>query len=53
MREVTYWQALNEALREELDRDPDVFVMGEDVGIYGGAYGVTRGLIRGLRRRAY
>lgn len=44
MREVTYWQALNEALREELDRDPDVFVMGEDVGIYGGAYGVTRGL---------
>ncbi len=44
MREVTYWQALNEALREELDRDPDVFIMGEDVGIYGGAYGVTRGL---------
>ncbi|HHU63385.1 MAG TPA: alpha-ketoacid dehydrogenase subunit beta [Clostridiales bacterium] len=44
MREVRYWQALNEALREELDRDPDVFVMGEDVGIYGGAYGVTKGL---------
>ena len=44
MREVRYWQALNEAMREELDRDPDVFVMGEDVGIYGGAYGVTKGL---------
>ncbi len=44
MREVRYWQALNEALREELDRDPDVFVMGEDVAIYGGAYGVTKGL---------
>jgi 2-oxoisovalerate dehydrogenase E1 component len=45
MRQIPYWQAINEALREEMDRDPRVFVMGEDVGIYGGAYGVTRGLI--------
>ncbi|MDD3840008.1 MAG: alpha-ketoacid dehydrogenase subunit beta [Clostridia bacterium] len=45
MREVTYWQALNEALREEMDRDPSVFILGEDVAIYGGAYGVTRGLL--------
>ncbi|MBC7261934.1 MAG: dehydrogenase, partial [Chloroflexi bacterium] len=45
MRQIPYWQAINEALREEMDRDPRVFVMGEDVGVYGGAYGVTRGLI--------
>ncbi len=44
MREITYGQALNEALQEEMDKDPSVFIMGEDVGIYGGAYGVTRGL---------
>jgi pyruvate/2-oxoglutarate/acetoin dehydrogenase E1 component len=44
MREVFYWQALNEALREELDRDPKVFLIGEDIGPYGGSYGVTRGL---------
>jgi len=43
-REISYGQALNEALREELSRDDRVFVMGEDVGLYGGAYGVTRGL---------
>ena len=44
MRKITYRQALNEALREEMLRDERVFIMGEDVGIYGGAYGVTRGL---------
>lgn len=45
MRQIAYWQALKEALREELDRDPRVFLMGEDIGLYGGAYGVTRGLL--------
>jgi len=44
MRKITYRQALNEALREEMRRDKRVFIMGEDVAIYGGAYGVTRGL---------
>jgi pyruvate/2-oxoglutarate/acetoin dehydrogenase E1 component/TPP-dependent pyruvate/acetoin dehydrogenase alpha subunit len=44
VRQIPYWQAINEALREEMDRDPAIFVMGEDVGLYGGAYGVTRGL---------
>ncbi|MCD6407495.1 alpha-ketoacid dehydrogenase subunit beta, partial [bacterium] len=44
MREITYRQALNEALDEELQRDEKVFIMGEDVAIYGGAYGVTAGL---------
>jgi pyruvate/2-oxoglutarate/acetoin dehydrogenase E1 component len=45
MRELTYWQALQEALREEMQRDPLVFLMGEDIGEYGGAFGVTRGLL--------
>ncbi len=45
MRELTYWQALQEALREEMARDPRVFLMGEDIGSYGGAFGVTRGLL--------
>ncbi|MGE5530419.1 MAG: alpha-ketoacid dehydrogenase subunit beta [Patescibacteria group bacterium] len=44
MREITYRQALNEALAEEMERDERVFIMGEDVAIYGGAYGVTTGL---------
>lgn len=44
MREITYREALNEALSEELERDPSVFLMGEDIAIYGGAYGVTAGL---------
>ena len=44
MREIFYWQALNEALSEEMERDEKVFLLGEDIGIYGGAYGVTRGL---------
>ena len=44
MREISYAQALVEAMREEMLRDESVFVMGEDVGLYGGAYGATRGL---------
>lgn len=45
MRQIPYWQAINEALEEEMKRDERVFVMGEDIGIYGGAYGATRGLL--------
>ncbi len=45
MREMTYKEAINLAMREEMRRDPDVFLMGEDVGIYGGAFGVSVGLI--------
>ncbi len=40
-----YAQALNAALDEELARDSNVFLLGEDIGIYGGAFGVTRGLL--------
>jgi 2-oxoisovalerate dehydrogenase E1 component len=46
MRQITYAQALVEAMREEMLRDPRVFIMGEDVGLYGGAYGATRGLFQ-------
>ncbi len=43
---VKYREALVEAMREEMLRDERVFVMGEDVGLYGGAYGATRGLFK-------
>jgi pyruvate dehydrogenase E1 component beta subunit len=42
---LTYRDALNQALREEMVRDPDVFLMGEEVGVYQGAYKVSRGLL--------
>jgi pyruvate dehydrogenase E1 component beta subunit len=42
---ITYRDALNQALREEMARDPDVFLMGEEVGVYQGAYKVSRGLL--------
>src|SRR5688572_5359021 len=44
MRELSYLEAIREALVEEMRRDPKVFVLGEDVGAYGGAFGVTQGL---------
>ena len=43
-RELSYLEAIREALAEEMRRDPKVFVLGEDVGPYGGAFGVTQGL---------
>jgi pyruvate/2-oxoglutarate/acetoin dehydrogenase E1 component len=46
MRVISYAQALVEAMREEMQRDARVFVMGEDVGLYGGAYGATRDLYK-------
>lgn len=45
MRTTTYIQAINEALKEEMRRDPNVFIIGEDVGYYGGLFRVTRNLI--------
>jgi len=45
MPEILYREAIRDALREEMLRDERVFVMGEDVGVYGGAFGVTQGLI--------
>ena len=43
---MTYREALNLALREEMTRDPRVFVIGEEVGLYEGAYKVTQGLLK-------
>src|SRR5574342_399589 len=45
MPTLTYRDALNQALREEMQRDPDVFLRGEEVGVYQGAYKVSRGLL--------
>jgi pyruvate dehydrogenase E1 component beta subunit len=45
MAVITYRDALNQALREEMHRDPKVFLMGEEVGVYQGAYKVSRGLL--------
>ena len=45
-KEITYLEAIREALVEEMRRDPKVFVLGEDVGEYGGAFGVTQGLFQ-------
>lgn len=42
--ELSYQEAIREALREEMLRDPAVFIMGEDIGKHGGAFGVTRTL---------
>jgi pyruvate dehydrogenase E1 component beta subunit len=42
---ITYREALNQALREELSRDDRVFLMGEEVGVYNGAYKVSKGLL--------
>lgn len=45
MRELTYADALREALREEMIRDPDVILLGEEIGVFNGVYKVTRGLL--------
>ncbi len=45
MPTLTYRDALNEALREEMELDDNVFLMGEEVGVYQGAYKVSRGLL--------
>ncbi len=45
MTEVTFLEAIREALVEEMERDPDVFCLGEDIGKYGGAFKVTDGLL--------
>ena len=46
MREITTLQAINEALAEELERDPRVFLLGEDIGLHGGAFTATKGLLQ-------
>lgn len=45
MRELTYLEAVREAMSQEMRQNEDVFILGEDIGVYGGAFGVTRGMI--------
>lgn len=45
MSEITFLEAIREALSEEMERDPNVFCLGEDIGVYGGAFKVTEGLV--------
>ncbi len=45
MAVITYREAVGQALAEEMERDPDVFLMGEEVGVYQGAYKVSKGLL--------
>ncbi len=43
MSKITMREAISQALMEEMDRDPSVFIMGEEVGVWGGSYAVTKG----------
>src|SRR3954469_8476391 len=45
MATTTYLEAIREGLWEEMERDPNVFLIGEDLGVYGGAFKVTAGFI--------
>jgi 2-oxoisovalerate dehydrogenase E1 component beta subunit len=44
-RTLTYLEAISDGLREEMRRDPSVFLLGEDIGTYGGAFKVTKGFV--------
>ncbi|CAG1012250.1 pyruvate dehydrogenase E1 component beta subunit [Anaerolineales bacterium] len=44
-REITYLEAVREAMVQEMRADQEVFLIGEDVGVYGGAFGVSKGMI--------
>lgn len=46
MSEITYAQAINDAISEEMRKDDTVFMMGEDIGLYCGAFGVSRGMVQ-------
>ncbi len=46
MREVTYANAVHEAMCEEMRRDENIYLMGEDIGTYGGAFGVSAGMLQ-------
>src|SRR4030042_3169487 len=45
MREIEYREAISEAITEEMDRDKKVFLIGEDIGVYGGAFKAYKGLL--------
>lgn len=45
MPQLTYLEAIREGLRDEMRRDPRVFILGEDIGVYGGAFKITEGFL--------
>ena len=45
MARITYLQAISDALRTEMRRDPSVFILGEDIGTFGGAFKITQGFL--------
>lgn len=45
MAQMSYLEAIRDALLGEMRRDPRVFVLGEDIGVYGGAFGITKGFV--------
>ncbi len=45
MRKITYAEAINEAMSEEMRQDENIIFIGEDIGVYGGAFGVSRGML--------
>jgi 2-oxoisovalerate dehydrogenase E1 component beta subunit len=51
MATVTYLEAIRQGLWEEMERDPDVFLLGEDIGVYGGAFKVTAGFLERFGER--
>jgi pyruvate dehydrogenase E1 component beta subunit len=51
MTVISYREALNQAMREEMERDADVFIVGEEVGHYNGAYKVTQGMLQRFSER--
>ena len=49
---LTYLEAIRQGIWEEMERDPSVFLLGEDIGTYGGAFKVTAGMLEKFGRTA-
>ena len=52
MAETSYLDAIRQGLWEEMEADGNVFVLGEDIGAYGGAFKVTRGMLETMSHRS-
>ncbi len=48
---ITYLEAIRQGIWEEMERDPDVFLLGEDIGVYGGAFKITAGMLEHFGER--
>ena len=52
MAEKSYRDAIRDAMIEEMDRDPNVLIMGEDIGVYEGTFRITAGMLKNTDRNA-